>query len=269
MSLFDAWCYVAQGFGGNATSVYRSQGLFGHPGHDVHCGYGSPIKPLCAGRVYSMHHPDTPASDGYTAVYMICETDAEVFELAVGHVSEILCKIGDTVTPETIIAEEGNKGIVYQAGIRITLDMQKAGDKRGSHRHWQKRPVRKVRTTKPGNQYLQTSKGIYRDDDGYYYEVCQWWNGYNGCTDFTKPIWSRDLSSAWGFGSRGYDVECLQNVLIKTGCANGLFSEPTGYFGSLTKQALRRYQIQHKIAPSEGYFGPKTRAHFNETYKPI
>lgn len=268
LDLIDNVCYVAQGFGGNATDFYRSVGLLGHPGHDVFCGYGTHIRPLHTGRVYSMYTPEAPAGDGYTAVYILCETPAEVFELSVGHVSKIYARAGDYVGLETIIAEEGNKGAVYQGGVRITLEMQKAGDKRGSHRHWQKRPVRKVRYTEQGKTYLMTANGAYRQGI-YFYEVCEPWNGYNGCTDMTKPLWSRDLSYRWGIGSRGYDVECLQNVLISEGCANGLFDEPTGYFGDKTRQAVERWQIQNKITPAEGYFGPVTRAIFNEKYLPL
>jgi hypothetical protein len=48
--------------------------------------------------VYSTYPIAHPASDGYTAVFTICETPLETFEFSYGHVSEIDCAIGQTVT---------------------------------------------------------------------------------------------------------------------------------------------------------------------------
>jgi hypothetical protein len=36
------------------------------------------------------------------------------------------------------------------------------------------------------------------------------YNGYKGCVDFTKDLWSRTLT----IGSYGYDVYLLQKALI-------------------------------------------------------
>jgi len=69
------------------------------------------------------------------------------------------------------------------------------------------------------------------------------------------------VSSSYSFakdltvGSRGADVTALQNLL-------GV-SPATGYFGSLTKAALIKYQLSKGITPAAGYFGPKTRGVVN------
>lgn len=34
---------------------------------------------------------------------------------------------------------------------------------------------------------------------------------------------------------------------------------PLGYYGSLTKSAVARYQNSMNVSPSIGYFGPKTK----------
>jgi hypothetical protein len=69
-------------------------------------------------------------------------------------------------------------------------------------------------------------------------------------------VFGKDL----GPGSSGEDVERLQQYLV----ANGYLAVPAGtvlgYFGSLTKEALMRYQVAQGISPAEGYFGAKTRA---------
>ncbi len=62
-------------------------------------------------------------------------------------------------------------------------------------------------------------------------------------------------------GMRGDDVKELQQKLITAGL---LSSEPTGFFGSMTEAALKRYQeAQGIVRPGEdghGWFGPRTRA---------
>lgn len=67
------------------------------------------------------------------------------------------------------------------------------------------------------------------------------------------------------FGMRGEGVTWLQNFLIEkaAGAASGLLKAvgATGYFGSLTRNALAEYQREHGIIPAGGYFGVKTRAH--------
>jgi len=53
----------------------------------------------------------------------------------------------------------------------------------------------------------------------------------------------------------GQNVVLLQKFLNQ----NGAKLPPTGYFGTLTYQALVKYQRAHKL-PATGYYGPMTRA---------
>jgi hypothetical protein len=71
---------------------------------------------------------------------------------------------------------------------------------------------------------------------------------YNFTTDLT-------------IGSRGADVDALQQVLIDEGFL--AIEAPTGYFGALTKAAVVKYQTAHGITPQSGYVGPKTRTVLN------
>lgn len=202
-------CRRFQGFGQRANGAYEAMGLDGHPGIDEGCGYGSPVHSPVSGTVIGTHTPAKPASDGYTAVYILCQTRLETFEFAIGHLSEVLVEVGQKVRKGDPIGREGNKGLVYSGNTRITLAMQKAGDKRGSHRHYQKRVVTEVARPARGVRYLTNAKGSVRSPSGGFYQWTLPDNGFASCTDFTKPLFTRSLS----LGSRGYDVTLLQRAL--------------------------------------------------------
>lgn len=65
-------------------------------------------------------------------------------------------------------------------------------------------------------------------------------------------------------GSRGDEVVELQNRLISEGL---LSSEATGYYGSLTSQAVKAFQAKYGIA-QVGVVGPQTRDKLNGTSAP-
>jgi peptidoglycan hydrolase-like protein with peptidoglycan-binding domain len=68
----------------------------------------------------------------------------------------------------------------------------------------------------------------------------------------------RDL----GIGSRGDDVRKLQEMLKEDDDRNFTASS-TGYFGSLTAEALKRFQLKNSIASTTtGTVGPLTRGFF-------
>jgi hypothetical protein len=77
----------------------------------------------------------------------------------------------------------------------------------------------------------------------------------------TSSIFTRNLT----IGDQGVDVTSLQHILITaaTGPVATSLAKvgATGYFGSLTQEALVEYQAAHGITPSTGYFGPKTKAY--------
>lgn len=63
-------------------------------------------------------------------------------------------------------------------------------------------------------------------------------------------------------GSRGADVTALQNRLA----TDGYFTlAATGYFGNVTKTAVKAFQTANGISPVSGYVGPLTRAALNST----
>ena len=60
-------------------------------------------------------------------------------------------------------------------------------------------------------------------------------------------------------GSTGAQVTALQERLISLGYLSG---SVTGFYGTLTGQAVSKYQSAHGISPT-GYVGPSTRAALN------
>lgn len=78
---------------------------------------------------------------------------------------------------------------------------------------------------------------------------------------------SRDLS----FGMSGLEVTLLQVLLVIENSgpsARALLKNGfTNYFGLLTKSAVQEFQNAQRITPTNGTFGPKTRAVMNEVLR--
>lgn len=186
-------CLTTQGYYGNVTSVYKDSGLKGHGAKDIYCGYGSPIESPLDGYVYKIINDKQPAYDGtgYWGIFIISEYKGQVGELCVGHCSDINVFEGDFVTKGQTIGKEGNKGKVFEGGVEITKKMQDSGDIRGSHRHWQWRPVTKTKQFNPkAPKLLSYGYKIFNDSEGYFYEINDFYNGYNGLSPEIEDILS-------------------------------------------------------------------------------
>lgn len=192
-------CTRSQGFGLNMNPLYAKAGQKGHTGVDDTCGYGSKIYALKKGIVYKIIDDKHPAQDGsgYWGVFMISqESDGRFCEWQIGHCSKIYVKVGDVVNPWDFIGEEGNRGGVYYGGIQITKAMQDAGDRRGAHRHYNKKflkPMTEVERDTFRGAFLtdfstQFPPIIHRDDQDRVYGVIDTYNGYNGSVDCAKDI---------------------------------------------------------------------------------
>lgn len=64
-------------------------------------------------------------------------------------------------------------------------------------------------------------------------------------------------------GSTGSEVTALQQMLVAQGHLVMPAGTAYGYFGSLTKAAVAKWQAANGIAPAAGYFGPISRAKAN------
>lgn len=258
-------CYEGQGFSENANPYYHGHDLLGHPGVDINCGYSSVIHSPVSGIVSSTFETERPAAGGYTMIAIIVETELEIGEFQIGHVSEIDVKIGDRVTVGQPIGKEGNHGIVYSGNRQITVAEQNAGVHDGHHRHYQWRVVAKKNDKMTGVSCLAQCKtfpnhvenGLYRDAQGLLYEMYDHDNGFAGCTDWSLPLFNRNLY----VGSNGYDVFLLQKALVKFGAT----FTPNSWFGPQTLYWLMKFQLAYGLSPAP-VCGPGTRAILNKKY---
>lgn len=184
-------CVKTQGFYDNATSVYKANGMTSHGGDDISCGYGTPIENPIRQRIYKILDAEHPANDGsgYWGIFGIAEFEGKTYEICVGHCSRIDVKVGDLVEPGQILGLEGNHGQVFVGQTEITKAMQDAGDKRGSHRHWQARSVKKNKTYNGSvPRLIAFPYTIFKDDEGYYYEIPDYYNGVHGLSPVIDDI---------------------------------------------------------------------------------
>lgn len=248
---------IDQAFGANANPLYAGEGVKGHTGLDLDGAYGQTIVSAADAYLYSTINMGA-SPNRYRAVFTLADEVDFSYEVSYGHVIDCLHPIGTTIRAGEPIARVGNFGDVYAGGHYVTEAEKLAGSQAGKHLHFQVRKCIKVSDTITGKQYLQDANGYVKSKEGLYYEVVDYYAGYNGCIDpapfftETKYKFTRDLS----FGSFGQDVVELQKRL-------GI--NPTfPIFGPKTRTKLVEYQIAHGISPAKGFFGPVTRASFNQ-----
>ncbi len=78
-------------------------------------------------------------------------------------------------------------------------------------------------------------------------------------TKGVRQVFSRTLRR----GQRGVDIRTLQTWLTDVGYA----VPQTGYFGSMTKSAVRNYQLAHRLRPASGAVGRRTAASLQVSVK--
>lgn len=268
---------ITQAFGANANVSYERDGLKGHTSQDWGAAYGAPILNLADDAYcYSTMSKDNPDPSKYRAVFTLVETETGIYEISYGHCSEIYAVPGQTYKTGDVLALVGNTGTVFAGNHEVTKAERLAGSKAGAHLHGpQVRPVRKMKIRSSKKQYLSDGNGLLKID-GFYFEVLDYTNGYNGCVNpepfyvAAVPVppapyrWERDLY----LGRSGSDVRELQKYLNKHGfvvatSGAGSPGQETDYYGPRTMSAVSRYQKAFGIYPTLGYFGAKTRAFIN------
>jgi murein DD-endopeptidase MepM/ murein hydrolase activator NlpD len=174
---------VAQKFGKNANPLYAGQGLKGHTAYDFAVPWGTPVRACVDGPVYSVMHKGDLDTSQYRAVFQLVQVGNIFYEVSYGHMDDIYVEPLQTVKAGDIIGTVGNTGPVYSNGVAVPREPRLAGSHDGAHLHGpQVRPTRRVKVT-AGGLPLSDGFGVLRDAEGYYYEVLDYNNGYNGCVD--------------------------------------------------------------------------------------
>jgi murein DD-endopeptidase MepM/ murein hydrolase activator NlpD len=173
---------VSQKFGDNGNSLYASQGLKGHTAYDFAVPWGTPLRACVDGPVYSVMHKGDPDPSQYRAIFQLVENGGVFYEVSYGHLNDIYVEPGQTVKAGDIIGTVGNTGPVYHNGVAVSKEARVAGSHEGAHLHGpQVRPCHRVKVSSPNGQLLTDGFGVLRDAEGYYFEVLNYQNGYNGC----------------------------------------------------------------------------------------
>lgn len=263
---------MTQGFAENANPFYSGQGLKGHTGQDWSEYWGAPIFPAIKAEVYSLMNQDNPDPSKYRAVFQIYDEKEYSYEISYGHCNEMMAIEGE-VYGDTPIAKEGNKGQVYENGREVTKEERLEGSHAGHHVHFQVRKCIRVEKRDKKKFYLKTSHGFLRRN-GFYYEIVDYDNGYNGCVDphpFQKKRPEYTFLVNLEFKTKHPDVKKLQECLTSYGTFT--YPEITDYYGEETRKAVYAFQVAEKVASPLilRYYGGKfcheaTRKRLNELF---
>ena len=80
-------------------------------------------------------------------------------------------------------------------------------------------------------------------------------------TPTTGSVSFDNFSRNLAIGSRGDDVKQLQALLVNE--VSYSVNLITGYFGNITREAVKRLQEKYGVKPISGYFGEITRGVIN------
>lgn len=264
---------ITQGFGANANPSYAGDGLKGHTGIDFVSKYDAPIYAAIKAEVYSIINKDHPDPMKYRAVFQIYDDVDFSYEISYGHCNCIICKEETTYDVGEQLATIGNTGTCYSNGRLVTREEKLGGSQAGHHLHFQVRKLKRVSKRNSKNMYVRNSEGHLKRN-GFFYEVVDYNNGYNGCIDpmpFLRPRPLYQFTKNLSYKQVDLDVMKLQEVLKDYGTFTG--DEITAFYGEETRKAVFAFQLAEKVASpivlwaNRGKFCHEaTRRRLNELY---
>lgn len=226
-----------QRFGKNGYDVYATLGLVGHNGIDFRAPDGTPVMAAHDGRVVYAGY------DGAGGLTIVIRTEQEYeynggmsfFKTIYCHLKRDTLKVtgGQTVKVGQVIALADNTGLST-----------------GSHLHFGLKP-------------------IYKGEQDWQWENLENDNGFRGAIDpaIYLPSLYVPFPKIIKEGQSGDDVERLQAFLIRKGLLKMPIGVALGFYGELTKKAVKDYQIANGIAHNNGVqVGPKTLEKLNAQY---
>lgn len=227
-----------QTFGKNATPLYAQLGLKGHNGIDFKASDGTPVTSSHDGRVTYAGY------DGAGGLVIVIRTEQE-FE-SIDGVSSYWKSIYCHLKKDTLKVTGGQQ---VKVGQLIAL-ADNTGASTGAHLHFGLKP-------------------IYKGEQDWQWDNVEQKNGYNGAVDPMPylPVMYVPFPKVIKESDKGDDVERLQAFLIRKGFLKMPIGVSLGFYGELTKKAVKAYQIANGIVHNEGVqVGPQTRAMLNKQY---
>ena len=173
---------IGQKFGQNAVDIYANSGWKGHTAVDFEIPWGTQLPAFADGIVYSVINKENPDPMRYRAVFQLVQDGNNWYEVSYGHMNDIYVLPGQYVKTGTILGTTGNTGDVWSGNRYIIKEEKLAGSKAGAHLHGpQVRPVWRKKNIE--GITLNTGYGVYRDAEGYCFQVKDPNNFYAGCVD--------------------------------------------------------------------------------------
>ena len=260
---------AGQPFTGNFNPLYANAGLKGHGAIDYPAPYGTTMYSVVDCYVYSNINMGA-SPDRYRAVYTIFDDPDFSYEISYGHVIDSLVPLEAHIARGTPIARVGNFGDVYTGGHYVTKEEKIAGSTDGSHIHFQIRKCKRVQDLNENKEYLKNQNG-YVKMNGYYYEIQDYDNGYNGCIDpaqffdgtfgndfpQTPPIPAHYYFTTPFSKSCEYSKDCdeMQQLLTLKGFMQAIPYQERGYYGDKTAKAVLTFQVASiKLSWYEKYY---------------
>lgn len=244
---------LMQGFGENKelyskAVCFGGDCLQGHNGLDLVAEWGTPLYCVEGGKIVEANNLTTGFGKSVRIVNF--ETGNE---WTYGHLSEIDCILGTDIEGGSLIGKMGNTGFVVSGNTPYWSYNPYAG----THLHLGLRKIERAGDTW-NVMYPSGDRGT----------ILNYNNGFFGGVDplplFTKQetfVFKNDLK----FKDRSFEVTKLQEKLFTLGYFN---QEPTGYYGIITTEAVKRFQLDKvNLSWYERYVwkdlgkivGPKTR----------
>lgn len=250
---------LMQGFGENKelyskAVCFGGDCLQGHNGLDIVAEWGTPIYCVESGKVVETNN--SPTGFGRSVRVINFETGNE---WTYGHLSRIDSILGTEIKEGDQIGLMGNTGFVVSGNTPYW----KSNPYAGTHLHLGLRKIEKAGATWNCGYPSGDRSTVLNHNNGFF-------GGVDCLPLFVKQetfVFKNDLR----FKDKNIDVTKLQEKLSTLGYFN---TEPTGFYGIITTEAVKRYQLD-KVSLSwyERYVwkdlgkvvGPKTREALNRS----
>lgn len=170
--IFDTPHRISQMFGLN-PDIYAQFGYKGHNGIDFATPMGTPILAGAIARIGAIEDYGESGWGRSIVLFITDENHKEIYEVRHGHLRTFgNVKVGEIVTPDSVIGFTGNSGFCVSGGRKVTPAERALG--KGAHLHFQVRPC---------------------DED---FKPTQKQNGYGGAID-PYPLFDEDFIKSCDF----------------------------------------------------------------------